>query len=107
MNNIFAITTFTKLENDETFGPWHCEIGDARTVGYRCSLEEAKEVVETNMCDIFETCYTYACIEEVPPHLYPECVSRVLYKWNREKDCYEPIAVPDFLTRFQLVCGIG
>lgn len=106
MNNIFVITTFTKLEKkDGSFGC--CEYGEPRTVGFRNSLESAKEVVETNMCDIFETCYTYACIEEIPPYIYPECISRVLYKWNKEKEHYEPIEVPEFLTNYELICGIG
>lgn len=75
-HNVFFITTI-----DVTDFTW-------RTPGFRYSLEEAKEVIEKNMCDIFEYCYEYAVIEELEPYLYPERKSVWWYKWDNEKEQY-------------------
>ena len=83
-HNIFFITTIEVIEEGQKAFTW-------RTPGFRYSLEEAKEVVEENMCDIFEYCYKYAVIEELEPYLYPERKGVWWYKWDKEKEQYLPI----------------
>ena len=92
-NPIYLITVFSKCEPDER---WGYNIGSSRTVGFRHSLEDAIETVETNMCDIWEYCYGYACIEEIEPCLYPECHERWFYEY-RGKDRYVQIDEPAFM----------
>lgn len=83
-HNVFFITTIDVADKENKTFTW-------RTPGFRYSLEEAKEVVEKNMCDIFEYCYKYAVIEELEPYLYPERRNVWWYKWDKEKEQYCPI----------------
>lgn len=84
-HNVFFITTIDVMEKDDK------GVFTWRTPGFRYSLEEAKEVVEENMCDIFEYCYKYAVIEELEPYLYPERKNVWWYKWDNEKEKYCPV----------------
>lgn len=101
---IYLITTFDKLEPDERYG---YSLGSTRSVGFRYSFELAEEVVKTNMCDIWEYCYDYACVEELAPCLYPDAERRWFYKYNREINGYEPIEEPDFMHHHGPIGGIG
>lgn len=101
---IYLITVFDKLEPDER---WEYKLGSTRSVGFRYSFELAEEVVKTNMCDIWEFCYDYACIEELGCELYPFAENRWFYKYNRDIDGYEPIEEPEFLKHCGAVGGIG
>ena len=83
-HNVFFITTIDVIEKENKAFTW-------RTPGFRYSLEEAKEVVEGNMCDIFEYCYEYAVIEELEPYLYPERKNVWWYKWDNKKEQYCPV----------------
>lgn len=83
-HNVFFITTIDVADKENKTFTW-------RTPGFRYSLEEAKEVVEKNICDIFEYCYKYAVIEELEPYLYPERRNVWWYKWDNEKEQYCPI----------------
>lgn len=83
-HNVFFITTIDVADKENKTFTW-------RTPGFRYSLEDAKEVVEKNMCDIFEYCYKYAVIEELEPYLYPERRNVWWYKWDKEKEQYCPI----------------
>ena len=60
---IYLITVFEQCEPWKE--PYNYILGDVRSVGWRPTLEMAVEAVETNMCDIWESCYDYACIEEL------------------------------------------
>lgn len=102
--NIFLITVFEKCEPDER---WSANLGCTRSVGFRYSFELAEEVVKTNMCDIWEYCYDYACIEELGCELYPFCQSRKLYKYNKDINGYEEIQEPECLKHIGNVGGIG
>ena len=82
MDSIFTVTTLTPL------GKKHC----SRAVGWYPTLEEAKETVINNSCDIQELLYTYAVIEEVGPHLYPDIKTEVWFEWKDGKFC--PIDKP-------------
>lgn len=101
---IYLITVFDKCEPDERFG---YKLGCTRSVGFRYSFELAEEVVKTNMCDIWEYSYDYACIEELVPCLYPWAEERWFYKFNREKGGYEEIDEPVILKNRGPIGGIG
>jgi len=76
---MFFITTFEKLEFDESYGWWR--FGDQRTPVFYTDLEKARNAVITNAMDMYETIYEYATIEEIEVgRFYPECVSKELYK---------------------------
>lgn len=86
--SIFIITTMDFLVKDRVNHNKliaYC----GRTVGYYHDLEKAKQVVEENICDINETCYNYALIQELGPGLYPDPINNWWYKWNKEKKQYE------------------
>lgn len=101
---IYLITVMDKLEHDER---WGYKLGDTRSVGFRYTFELAEEVVKTNMCDIWEYCYDYACIEELACELYPDAHHRWFYKFNEEKKVYEEIEEPWFIKHHGPIGGIG
>ena len=106
---IYLITTLQKLEEvvsrtgKRTGIP---DFGDVRTVGYYFTYDDARDAVVNNSCDIHETMYNYALIEKVAPGLYNGAVSesRSFFKYDREKDMYDPIEEPAFLYH---AYGIG
>lgn len=101
---IYLITVFDKCEPDER---WEYDLGDRRSVGWRPTFEMAENTVKTNMCDIWETCYEYACIEELDYSLYPWANERWFYKFNRKNGCYEEIDEPVILKNHGPIGGIG
>lgn len=94
-NCIFVILVFSKLEVNNGFP----DFGAERLVGYYFTKKDAFDSVINNVCDIWETCYTYALIEAVKPGLYePASKSeRWFFKYNRVINKYEPIDEPDDL----------
>lgn len=102
---IYLITVFEKCEPAPY--PYIYNLGCTRSVGWRPTLEMAVEAVETNMCDIWETCYDYACIEELNHSLYPWADSRWFYKYNRKTGRYEEIDEPVILKDRGPIGGIG
>lgn len=100
---IFLITTFERCEPGE-FGPI---FGDVQPVGYRFNFELADAAVQTNKCDIWEGSYDYACIEEYGPYLYPDCIDRWLYKYNRGTGKYESILIPEWMEYIGNIGMIG
>ena len=101
---IFLITVFDKCEPDAR---WVYNLGSTRSVGWRPSLEMAVKTVETNMCDIWECCYDYACIEELDYGLYPFATERWFYKFNQKTGRYEEIDEPVILKGRGPIGGIG
>lgn len=97
-HNVFFITTIEVVSKGNKAFTW-------RTPGFRYSLEDAKAVVEENMCDIFEYCYKYAVIEELAPHLYPEVENSWWYKWDKEKEKYLPIETDDTIEILKEMFG--
>lgn len=89
---IFIITTFEKCEPNDKLG---VDIGDHRSPCFRYTFEDAEEVVKNNICDIWETCYDYAVIEEIDCRLYSCSHIQKFYKYNRDIDGYEPIEKPE------------
>lgn len=101
---IYAITVAEKLEIDEkTKFP---DFGSTSVPGWYSEKEKAFKAVRENACDINETCYDYAIIEEIEEGLYNPAMKhqRWFFKFNREKDEYEEIKEPDSLSHF---CGFA
>ena len=95
MNNIFLITTISTTNKKFSY---------SRTVGYFKDLNEAKEIVENNCYDLFETFYDYAVIEEVPEGIYPLYENQVWYKWNLKENKYERLCIPFWLLSVDDIC---
>ena len=95
-DTIFIVTTMEKLEKDQNEIGW-LKTGCTARVGYFHDFLEAQLSVLCNMCDINETCYNYAVIEEMPAGLYPYGVNRWFYKFNYNKEVYEAIETPPFV----------
>lgn len=96
-NKIYTILVFTKLEKDKKGWP---NFGSERLVGYYTNKDKAFNAIINNACDINETCYDYALIEEVEEGLYNAAMHRYWFEYNRAKDKYEPIEEPDFVKHF-------
>ena len=91
---IYTILVFTKLKK------YKCglsDFGDQRLVGYYKDKNKAILNVKNNSCDIFETCYHYALVEEVEEGLYNPAINRWLFKFNLESGQYEQIEEPAFM----------
>ena len=101
---IYLITVFDKCEPDER---WGYALGCRRSVGFRWTLEDAIDTVESNMCDIWEYSYDYACIEELNGALYPWADERWFFKFNTETKRYEQIDEPVILKNRGPIGGIG
>ena len=67
IKSMFFITCFEKLE-EKNFWP---NLGAERVMGYYYTFEDCDEALKHNACDMFETCYHYAVVEEIEPGLYP------------------------------------
>lgn len=100
---IYVITVAEKLDMDKTGFP---DFGSTSVPGWYPRKEDAERAVTENACDINETCYEYAVIEEIEEGLYNPATSghRWLYKYDREKNGYEPIPEPECLKHF---CGFA
>ena len=64
---------------------------DTRCVGYFKEFKDAEIRVLENVLDIYETCYDYAVIENVPEGFYQYDFTPKWYKWNVSKEKYEKI----------------
>ena len=102
VQNIFLITCFCKCEKDEN---GFFDGGGQRSFGFRYSFEEAEEALNKNMCDMHETIYHYAVVEELGPYIHP-CPpeSEVWFKYDREKDGFFQIEKPKETEGF---CNFG
>jgi hypothetical protein len=78
----------------------------ARTFGFFDDLDNAKLIVENNISDINETIYDYVVIEKIRQGLYPDVLSRILYKFNYDKKQYE-IVENDFPHHLWQATPIG
>lgn len=72
---VYTITTAEKLEESERET---LDTGDLRTVGFFHDFADAELAVMENDCDINETIYKYAVIEEVYPGLYHRGAKRFM-----------------------------
>lgn len=90
---IYLIHTMVDFKLDE-LNPGCYVPTSLRTPVYCHVLEDAKEFVENNYCDIFECCYRYVLIEEVHPFAYDCPIKRWWYEWDEYKEGYVPIHQP-------------
>lgn len=100
MNKIYTVMVMTDLTFDREI---KCpEFGSSRLVGWYSQYCDARSSVESNSCDINETCYRYALIEECEEGLYNPAFKRWWFEYDREKDGYIEIEEPNFIKGF---CG--
>ena len=93
---IYVIGCMIKLE---PFG----NFGHVAPMGFFTNKQDAFEAVVNNSCDINETIYDYAIIEEVQEGLYPCSTARWFFKFNRETKKYDFMEEPKFMNH---LCGI-
>ena len=67
------------------------DVKDTRCVGYFKTFEKAEKAVKENACDIWETCYDYAVIENIPEGLYQYDFHPTWYKWDDLNEEYKRI----------------
>ncbi len=104
---IFVVTIFEKCKSED-YDNNNCSsfnIGCTRSPCFKHTFEEAEEVVLNNICDIWETCYDYAVIEEIDSKIYPRYIKRQFYKYNTDIHGYEAIEEIESLKRM-LICEI-
>lgn len=73
------------------------EFGCCQSVGWYSEFDNAYLSVSKNSCDINETCYRYAVIEESEEGLYNPTLKRWWFEYNSDKNEYFEIDEPDFL----------
>lgn len=73
------------------------EVSDTRCVGYFNTFEKAENAVLYNSCDIWETCYDYAVIENIPEGLYQYDFHPTWYKYHKPTNGYMKCEQPDFV----------
>ena len=83
------------------------DIKDTRCVGYYKTFEKAEEAVLDNACDIWETCYDYAVIENVEEGLYQYDQNPVWYKWDDLNEEYVKMEGKPEQYKNQIGFGIG
>lgn len=79
--------------------------GTTRCVGYYSTFEKAEEVVLDNACDIWETCYGYAIIENIDEGLYQYDQSPVWYKWDDINEKY--IKIKNVPEQYKNIIGFA
>lgn len=92
--HIYTITTLRIEHNDEHNADY---IAASRCVGFFKTLEEAENILNNNVGDIFEFYYNYAVVEKMHPGLYPHDLNFKTYKFDMEKkgffSCEKPTAL--------------
>ncbi len=107
---IYMIMVCTKIEEKvyehvETDGTTsfkpsgYPKFGVRDVVGFYHDKEEAIRDVEWNACDINETMFKYAIIEEVYPGIYPCSRTRWIFEYDRDSDTYYQINEPEILKK--------
>ena len=100
---LWFITTLEKLEESKQF---IVDTGCTRCVGFYDTKEAAMNTVIDNICDIWETVYHYAVVEEFGLGLYPDCKERHFFKFNIKTKKYDEIEEPKFVKNIDNF-GIG
>lgn len=91
---MFFITAMTNVMTDkDRFDSEKAKKHTTRCFGYFKDKEVAIEAVKDNVADMWETMYDYIVIEEIDEgiHSFAEVVG--WFKYNKEKDKYEPIEI--------------
>lgn len=74
------------------------ECTSSAAVGYFKTYEEVVEILHSNYCDINETCYDYAVVEQIRPGLYPCPEKTVFFKYDPDKNGYFETCRPKMLN---------
>ena len=94
----FIVTVCTNLDTDDLGWP---NLGNTNTVGIFDNIDRARQVVCENVCDIWETCYDYAFIEEWDLNaVYGATLQVEFYKFDRKEESYKLIDKPDKFNNF-------
>lgn len=83
------------------------EIKDTRCVGYFKTFKQAENAVINNKCDIWETCYNYAVIENIPEGLYQYDFHPTWYKYHEIIGKYIKCKQPAFVEMTHIGYAIG
>lgn len=79
-----------------------------RCVGYVSKLEEAVDIVENNVCDLWEAgYYPYAVIENIKEGIYQYDQSPLWFKYDEYEEGYIKSDRPSFIPKNQVGFGIG
>ena len=97
MDKIYTVTTIEKLDQTNDL---YTDTGYTRTIGWYTKEDRAKSIVIRNGCDMNETIYDYAVVEELGEGLYPNASQRWLFKFNRSTRMYEEIEEIEELRGF-------
>lgn len=89
---MFFITCFSKIDKDNL--GW-LDMGTSRVFGFKETFEDAEYALNHNSCDMWETIYNYAIVEEMYPAIHPDVENRWFYKYDREKDGFFRIEEPE------------
>lgn len=76
--------------------------GCSYVAGFYTDYNDCVKALHNNTADMFETCYTYACVEECVEGIAHPGMTKQWFKYNKEKDGYFEIKTPD---RESHVCG--
>lgn len=86
MNTIWVITVFTDISADRL---GQLNSGSRRTWGFYTKYADALAALESNMTDLFETCYDWAVLEEYEPGIAGFIPgSTQWFKYDEERDGY-------------------
>lgn len=89
---MFFITCMEKISIDDL--GW-IDYGDKRTFGFYADYCKVKKALNTNRCDMNETIYNYAIVEEIDQGIHPTVIWTKWFKWDREKQGFFEIEEPE------------
>lgn len=97
------ITVFQIFQKREfKNGTFECLPKHMRTWGFYSNKEDALETLKTNTTDMWETVYDYAILEPyyegISGYAFEE--QREWFKYNRDKDSYEPMEEPEGIKHY-------
>lgn len=91
---MYFITGLTNIMTEETrIDSEESKKHSTRCFGYYKEKENAISAVKSNMLDMWETCYNYIVIEEIGEGVHPLSSIVGWFKYNKEKNEYEPIKI--------------
>ncbi len=74
--------------------------GCKRTFGFYPNYDSARESLHENRCDMNETCYNYAIVEELDIGIHPIVRFKQWFKWNKEREGFFEIEEPEEAKHF-------
>ena len=80
---------------------------DTRCVGYFKEFEKAEKIVLENGYDIWETCYDYAVIENIPEGIYNYDFHPTWYKYHKLAGGYVKCEQPEFVQTLGVGYALG